>query len=100
MDSNPSEGIIKRPKHLVKNQDFELGLKTLKIKNSVQQLKQGPPLAFTSHFYTVKLGFTRVYILAHLSRRLTRWAYRMGVEPPRRPSVRPCVHPSVRALTL
>ena len=32
--------------------------------------------------------------LAHLSRRLTRWAYRMGLEPA---SVRPCVRPCVRA---
>ena len=32
--------------------------------------------------------------LAHLSRRLTRWAYRMGLEPASvRPSVRPCVRP-------
>ena len=35
--------------------------------------------------------------LAHLSRRLTRWAYRMGLEPASiracvRASVRPCVH--------
>ena len=35
--------------------------------------------------------------LAHLSRRLTRWAYRMGLEPA---SVRPCVRASVRASTL
>ena len=31
-------------------------------------------------------------LLAHLSRRLTRWAYRMGLEPA---SVRVCVHPCV-----
>ena len=36
-------------------------------------------------------------LLAHLSRRLARWAYRMGLELA---SVRPCVHPSVRASTL
>ena len=35
-------------------------------------------------------------LLAHLSWRLTRWAYRMGLEPA---SVRPCVRPSVRAST-
>ena len=35
--------------------------------------------------------------LAHLSRRLTRWAYRMGLEPA---SVRPSVRASVRASTL
>ena len=40
-------------------------------------------------------------ILAHLSRRLTRIAYRMGVEPASvRPSLRACMHASVRALTL
>ena len=38
-----------------------------------------------------------VRLLAHLSRRLTRWAYRMGLEPS---SVRPCVRPCVRASTL
>ena len=32
-------------------------------------------------------------LLAHLSQRLTRWAYRMGLEPA---SVRPCVRPCVR----
>ena len=35
--------------------------------------------------------------LAHLSRRLTRWAYRMGLEPA---SVRACMRPCVRASTL
>ena len=35
--------------------------------------------------------------LAHLSRRLTRWAYRMGLEPA---SVHPCIRASVRASTL
>ena len=36
------------------------------------------------------------YFLAHLSRRLTRWAYRMGLEPASvRPSVRACVRASV-----
>ena len=36
-------------------------------------------------------------LLAHLSRRLTRWAYRMGLEPA---SVRASVCPCVRASTL
>ena len=36
-------------------------------------------------------------LLTHLSRRLTRWAYRMGLE---QASVRPSVHPSVRPSTL
>ena len=35
-----------------------------------------------------------IQFLAHLSRRLTRWAYRMGLEPACvRACVRPCVHP-------
>ena len=39
--------------------------------------------------------------LAHLSWRLTRWAYRMGLEPASvRPSVRASVRPCVRASTL
>ena len=46
--------------------------------------------------------YTRVIaFLAHLSRRLTRWAYRMGLESASvRPSVRPCVRASVRPSTL
>ena len=44
------------------------------------------------------LSFCWVHrLLAHLSRRLTRWAYRMGLEPV---SVRPCVCARVRASTL
>ena len=34
-------------------------------------------------------GWSKDLFLAHLSRRLTRWAYRMGLEPA---SVRACVH--------
>ena len=37
------------------------------------------------------------HFLAHLSRRLTRWAYRIGLEPA---SMRPCVRVSVRPSTL
>ena len=51
----------------------------------------------TPNFYKGKLGLTRVYILAHVSLRLTRCAYRMGLELA---CVRPCVRPSVRPLTL
>ena len=36
-------------------------------------------------------------LLTHLSRRLTRWAYRIALEPA---SVCPCVRPSVRPLTI
>ena len=54
-----------------------------------------------SNFRTISALFSGVILfpgfLAHLSRRLTRWAYRMGLEPS---SVRPCVRPCVRASTL
>ena len=41
--------------------------------------------------------WTFMFLLAHLSRRLTRWAYRMGLELA---SVRPSVRASVRVSTL
>ena len=51
---------------------------------------------FTSIKYTLFFAF-----LAHLSRRLTRWAYSIPVEPASvRASVRPSVHASVRVFTL
>ena len=41
-------------------------------------------------YFTIQQFFV---FLAHLSRRLTRWAYRMGLEPASvRPCVRACVH--------
>ena len=43
------------------------------------------------------LCFCCFVLLAHLSRRLTRWAYRMGLKPA---SIRACVRPCVRASTL
>ena len=44
--------------------------------------------------YSILINWTSPFpFLAHLSRRLTRWAYRMGLEPA---SVRPCVRASVR----
>ena len=45
------------------------------------------------HFYVMIKGMRRAWLLAHLSWRLTRWAYRLGLEPA-------SVHPSVRASTL
>ena len=51
----------------------------------------------SSTIFFVSLSFIPTLFLAHLSRRLTRWAYRMGLEPASvRPSVRPCVRPCVR----
>ena len=49
-------------------------------------------------FSFLSLQFSNIKIfccfLAHLSRRLTRWAYRMGLEPASvRPSMRASVHP-------
>ena len=41
-------------------------------------------------FFILKKTLQLLWFLAHLSRRLTRWAYRMGLEPAFvRPSVRP-----------
>ena len=40
-----------------------------------------------SNFFGCPIFFCILWFLAHLSRRLTKWAYRMGLEPA---SVRPC----------
>ena len=48
-------------------------------------------------FKLIFFFFFLSFFLAHLSQRLTRWAYRMGLEPA---SVRPCVRASVRPSTL
>ena len=80
----------------------------LKFSNKCKFYKNKKILAYFQHAFYIQLNVDAYFIvllncfwlnkrttklLAHLSRRLTRWAYRMGLEPA---SVRPCVRASVR----